>query len=216
MADIFQEVEEDVRQERYEKLWKKYGPYVLGGAALIVAIAAATVGWREYQASENAAAGDQFAEALKLVDSGKDLEAATEFAHMARDTTAGYRVLALLQSGSAHAAAGNRAEAAQAYEQVMDDEEAAQVFRDLGRLMFIQLELEDGSAADLEAMLAPLLKPGSAFFFSAMETRAAIALKAGDLDRARDALKTISDDPAAPPGSRGRATELLAAIGGGA
>ncbi|MDF3075145.1 MAG: hypothetical protein K0S54_2812, partial [Alphaproteobacteria bacterium] len=29
MADIFQEVEEDVRRERAEKLWKRIAPLVL-------------------------------------------------------------------------------------------------------------------------------------------------------------------------------------------
>jgi hypothetical protein len=214
VADIFQEVEEDVRQERYEHLWKKYGPYLLGVVALIVAITAGIIGWREYQASENAAAGDRFAQALQLVDGGKDLEAATEFAHLAGNTTAGYQVLALFQLGSAHAAAGNPAEAARAFEQVMNDDGALPVFRDLGRLMFVQIKLEDGGAGDLEATLAPLLEPGSSFDYSALETRAASALKAGDKDRAREALKSISDDADAPQAMRARATELLAAIGG--
>lgn len=41
MSDIFQEVEEDVRRERYEKLWKKYGNYIIALAVLIVAGVAA-------------------------------------------------------------------------------------------------------------------------------------------------------------------------------
>jgi len=36
MSDIFQEVEEDVRKERYEQLWKKYGNYIIGAAAILV------------------------------------------------------------------------------------------------------------------------------------------------------------------------------------
>ena len=37
MADLFQEVDEDVRRERYQELWKRYGNFVVAGAVLIVA-----------------------------------------------------------------------------------------------------------------------------------------------------------------------------------
>jgi len=36
MSDIFQEVEEDVRRERYEQLWKKYGNYMVAAAIVVV------------------------------------------------------------------------------------------------------------------------------------------------------------------------------------
>ena len=36
MSDIFQEVEEDVRRERYEQIWKQYGNYILAAAGVVV------------------------------------------------------------------------------------------------------------------------------------------------------------------------------------
>ena len=36
MSDIFHEVEEEVRREHYEKLWKKYGNYVIAVASVLV------------------------------------------------------------------------------------------------------------------------------------------------------------------------------------
>ena len=37
MSDIFREVEEDVRRERLEKLWKAYGNYAIAGLVLLFA-----------------------------------------------------------------------------------------------------------------------------------------------------------------------------------
>ena len=40
--DLFREVDEEVRQDRYIKIWKRYGIYV---SALVVTIILITVGW---------------------------------------------------------------------------------------------------------------------------------------------------------------------------
>ena len=45
MADIFNEVDEAVRRERLEKIWQRYGTWIVAGAVLIVA---AVGGWRGY------------------------------------------------------------------------------------------------------------------------------------------------------------------------
>ena len=41
MADVFDEVDEELRRDRAEKLWKKYGAYVMGAAVAIVVAAGA-------------------------------------------------------------------------------------------------------------------------------------------------------------------------------
>ena len=46
MSDIFQEVEEDVRREHYEALWKQYGHYALALAVLLII---GVAGWQWYQ-----------------------------------------------------------------------------------------------------------------------------------------------------------------------
>ena len=36
MSDIFDEVEESIRQDKMEGLWKRYRPFIYGAAALLV------------------------------------------------------------------------------------------------------------------------------------------------------------------------------------
>mgnify|MGYP006945477697 CR=1 FL=1 len=36
MSDIFREVDEDLRHERYKRLWDRFGVYVIGLAVVIV------------------------------------------------------------------------------------------------------------------------------------------------------------------------------------
>ena len=50
MADIFREVEEELRRDRAEELWKKYGRYVIALAALVILAVGGVQGWRAYDA----------------------------------------------------------------------------------------------------------------------------------------------------------------------
>ena len=46
MADIFHEVDEEVRREQLKKLWDRYSIYLIALAVLIVA---GVSGWRGYE-----------------------------------------------------------------------------------------------------------------------------------------------------------------------
>ena len=68
MADIFHEVDEEVRRERLKQLWDQYGLYFLVLAVLVVA---GIGGWRAYEYYQNQRAaqfGSQFEAAAALAD----------------------------------------------------------------------------------------------------------------------------------------------------
>ncbi len=54
MVDIFDEVEEDLRAERAQRLLKRYGGVIARGRDPMVGAAAGWQGWRWYQARQDA------------------------------------------------------------------------------------------------------------------------------------------------------------------
>ena len=86
-----QEVEEEVRKERYEKLWKQYGNYIIVAAALIVAAVAAFQAWQRYDQARRERVSDQFQQATQLAASGNYVRAETEFAALSKDAPANPR-----------------------------------------------------------------------------------------------------------------------------
>jgi hypothetical protein len=75
VADIFHEVDEEVRREQLKKLWDRYSIYLIALAVLIVA---GMAGWRGYEywvAKKAAAAGAEFEAAIALNEEGKRTEA---------------------------------------------------------------------------------------------------------------------------------------------
>ncbi len=75
MADIFHEVDEEVRRERLQKLWERYGIYVIALAVLIVAAIGVWRGYEYWETKKATAAGAAFELALSLSEAGKHAEA---------------------------------------------------------------------------------------------------------------------------------------------
>mgnify|MGYP003326011406 FL=1 len=52
MDDLFKEVDEELREERLAKIWKRIGPYVIGILAGVVIITSAVIGYKEYDKTQ--------------------------------------------------------------------------------------------------------------------------------------------------------------------
>lgn len=214
MAEIFHEVDEDVRRERYQKLWKAYGKYIVGAILGIVVATVSVVGWRQYQLSQREAEGERFAAALALSVEGRSAEAANAFAELAGEAGRGYRVLARFQAAAALKDSGAADRAVAIYDQIAAEGGAGATLRDLAALLAVQTLFDQASAPELERRLERLLGDDNPWRYSARELAALVALKSGDTSAAREGFATLADDLGAPAGLRARATEMLAAIGG--
>ena len=108
MADIFQEVEEDVRRERYEQIWKKYGNYILAAAVLFVLAAGAYQAWKSYDLNQRQQISDRFQAAEQLAATGDVAKAETEFAALAKDAPSGYATLSKFYLANTYLAQNKR------------------------------------------------------------------------------------------------------------
>ena len=110
-ADIFHEVDEEVRREQFQKLWDRYG-YVLIAAAVV--LVRGVGGWRGYQwwqAKQAAEAGAAYDAATELVEQGKPTEAEAAFdkvAPTAPPAIACWRACARRRRGRAAMGCGSR------------------------------------------------------------------------------------------------------------
>jgi len=89
VSDIFHEVDEEVRRERLNKLWERYGNLLVAAAVVVVA---GIAGWRGYgwwEAKKAAESGAAFQTAMSLSEAGKHTEAEVDFAKIAGSGTSG-------------------------------------------------------------------------------------------------------------------------------
>ena len=69
MANIFREVDEDIRKERYINLFRKYGVYVIAIIVIIVGTLAGIQFYSGYQVNKNEML---FAEYINIIENNSD------------------------------------------------------------------------------------------------------------------------------------------------
>ncbi|MGO4668995.1 tetratricopeptide repeat protein [Bosea sp. 2RAB26] len=215
MADIFREIDEEVRRDKAAALWKKYGNLLIGLAvAAVVAVAAWQVWlYREQQASQ--AVGARLEEALRASRDNRGAEAESILVDLAANAPAGYRQIARFrlaaETGKRDAAAG-----ATAFDALANDSSLDQLYRDLARLRAGMLRVDLAPYTETRAALEPLASTQGVWRHSAREFLGIAALKANLFEDAGRWFDAIVTDPQSPQVLRQRTDLYLALVRGGA
>ena len=214
MSDIFEEVDEEVRKDKYSKLWQKYGNWFVSGALALLISAVGYVQWQKYNFEQRAQSSTEFNAALRLIDSKKLDEATSALAELAESGTKGYTILAKFRAAGLKVQAGDSAAASDIYEAIANDDGINVLYRDLARLYAIMQKIDDGDTSELSTNIRKLLSDDNPWRFSAREMAAVLALRKRDTKTAKEYFKMLTDDPGTPAGLRQRASEMLQAIDG--
>lgn len=209
MSDIFEEVEESIRQDKASIWWKKYGPLVWALGLLVIA----GVGYREWAIIQKAKAVEAevqiFEEGRAYLEAGDYAQAQMVLKELA-DSDAEIGPLAAQYLAKAY------------YEGNGDAEIAALTLRGSGtldgpieRISFLKsiyLRADTMSLGELEAALGDMPKEPTALGALALELIAAKALKEGDIARARKEFSYLRFANDVPGGVAQRAEIALSVI----
>nr|QQZ49064.1 tetratricopeptide repeat protein [Phenylobacterium glaciei] len=106
MVDVFEEVEEQLRTDRYKALALKALPWVGSVLAAALVIALAIWGYETYQTKTTAKASEQYSQAIDAFSAGRTDEADRLFGEVAKSGSKAYSSLALQHQGGIKLAAG--------------------------------------------------------------------------------------------------------------
>ena len=210
MVDVFEQVEEELRSERYKRLARTWLP-VLGGLLAVALVAAlAWWGWQSYVSSQADKASAAYQKGIDALQEGKTAEAKTAFAESAK-AGGGYKALALMQEAGLVQAENKTAEA------VALLDEAAKATRDpilsdIAALKAVFLVMDTASLEDVQKRLEPLTgekRPMSAF---AQEALAMAQLQHGKTAEARQTFVQLQLGQDVPDPLRQRAQAAVQAI----
>ena len=212
MADIFQEIDEELRRDRWETVWKKYGKFVIGIAAVIVLGTAAWVGWQEYQLRPNLSVTNAMHTALAAARAGNDEQAIEAFTAVSKDGNDNQTALALLQEAALRAKNGDLESARGLYQTVRENDSLDEPYRALATIRSVELDLDTGDAATMLGWLAPLSADTSEWRFAAWELGAYLENRSGNGAAAKALLERLRDDTDSPVSARARAEAYLAQL----
>lgn len=216
MGDIFQEVDEAVRQDRWQTIWSRYGNWIIASVVVVVLGTAGISYWNNLRVEWRLENSARFSEGLSLLEQQRYGESADIFAALTEDAGGGYALLARFREAQALVQSGDPAGAVAIYDAIRSDESVETVYRDLASLFAALQLMRSDSFDEARERLEPVAGDDEPFRHLARELQAHLALQAGDTAAARQTFEALSENAAAPPGVRSRAAEMVDAMEGGA
>ena len=213
MSDIFREVDEELRRDRLEQVWKRYGSWIIAAAIVLVAATAGLTFWRDYQHKQRQRAGVEYANALSLAHGGKTQEAIEALARLGTGARDGHGLLARFEIAALKAQSGDKPGAMAAYQAIADDGGVGSTYRELATVLAALDGVDDGEAAQIIAKLQPIATGNGPWRATALEITALAQLKGGNRAAALETYKRLADDLTAPSALRARAAEMIQALG---
>ena len=215
MVDVFEQVEEELRSDRYKRLARTWLP-VAGGVLLVALIAAlAFWGWDSWQTSRADKASIAYDRGLESLQAGNPVGADAAFVQAVNEGNGAYKALALNQR-AAIALQRNHVPEAIAHLDAAARASRDPLISDLAAYKAALLAMDTETLEQVEARFEPLVKDGRPFAAFALEGRAMARLQHGKVAEAREALLLLKSGLDTPAIVTERAGLAIAAIDSGA
>ncbi|MDB5492133.1 MAG: hypothetical protein JWO78_1982 [Micavibrio sp.] len=173
MSDLLKEVDDALRAEKMEKLWKENGPYLLGGAVLLVLFTGCFTAYNNWKMNRNVS------QTAIIVAAMQDKKPETALEGSVKDLKGQHKAMALLQIAGLKLQDGKAADALKLYEQVAADKSLPDLWRDLATMNAVRSEWSDkidgAKAKELFNRLKPLTDKDNPWHLQASVQAAMIA-----------------------------------------
>lgn len=214
MVDVFDQVEEELRSDRYKRLARTWLP-VVGGVLLVALIAALSWwGWQKMETGKADKASIAYQRGLDSLEANNLVGADAAFTQAVNEGNAAYKALALNHRAGI-AVQQNRIPAAV---ELFDEAAAATrepLMRDAAALKAALLLMDTASLEDLQARLEPLTEEGRPFRAFAREAVAMAQLQHGKTAEARQTLVVLKNSLDTPREISQRADLAISSIDDG-
>ena len=214
MVDLFEEIKEDVKQERHARLWSKYGKYLIGAAISIVLATAITVGWKSYKTGKYEKAGDVLYKANQQYDKGNYNDALESYSNLEEKNISSTTSFAALKKADILTKQGKVSEAIEVYKKISDNSSNPKEVRELARILYLYNSYENSLAtAELSKEIEQYANSeGSLFAANAKELLALVKYDADKKDESLAILTALNESMKTPPAMRRRVGELIDVI----
>ncbi len=209
--EFIREVDEDVKEEKRLKLWKKLLPYVVSISLGIILSTSGFVFWEKYTIKTKQQLGDDFTAAVELSNE-EDVDAALLALDRIVDKGSdGYVTMAKIKKASILISKGDKEKGLDIY---LDLEKNAvdQSFRDIATILYVMNSLDSKNSENLLTKLEPL-RNSLIWKSSVLELTAFIHLKNGQKKEALEVFESILEMPNKPSSLGLRAKNMVDFLG---
>lgn len=214
MTEFFEEVEEQLRSDRYRQFARTVLPWLLGFAAAALIAVLAYWGYDTWRGKQVGEASEQYSEAMDAFTGGDPEKARQLFTQVSKSNAKAYKSLALMHLAAYAQRENKTADAVK----LLDQAAAAApdpVIGDAARLKSALALLDTAPLSEVEGLLKPLMDDGRPYRVEAREALAFAKLRAGDITGARGDFVVLSQSLDATQGVQSRAQAAIGLIDSG-
>ena len=210
---LFQEIDDELKQEKMLNFWKKYGLY-----AMIIMVVSLTlaVSYESILAWKNRKAqswSNAYAYAFNLQVQGDFDKSLAVFQDIADKNNGIFRDLARLQIANGYFEQDNVAKGAELLQEFVKDSDADENLRQAATVKLASYLLEQAPANQINALVEPLISAQGAWVNIAKEIQAMLAIREKDFVKAKQLYQEILDNPDnLQDGMKTRAQDMIAVL----
>ena len=205
--EFIKEVDEDIKEEKRVKLWKKLIPYVISFSLTIILFTSGFVFWKNYTRNMNQTLGDDFTAAVDLANEDDTDAALLALDRIVDEGSDGYATIAKMKKASLLIDKGLSDEGLSIY---LDLERNAvdQSFRDIATILYVLNSMDKIAPETLLKKIEPL-ENSKVWQSSALELKAFIFLKNNNKKLAKETFQSILNLKTSPSSLSTRARNMV-------
>ena len=185
MANIFREVDEDIRKERYINLFRKYGVYVIALIVIIVGTLAGIQFYSGHQVNKNEML---FAEYINIIENNSD-DTLEKLSDSGNTSNLFLNGMYLLKRSDLLVASGQIAQATLLLSEAIENNALNKIHNDVAIYKLLMINIETLSIEEIKSYQNKLISEVDAFYL----TEELIAIKFLIEGQKEDAIKKFSE-----------------------
>ena len=209
MADLFQEIDDELRQDKASRLWRVYGKYVVAVAIVIIISVGGYKFWQQKQLDDGEKASIAYEAALARSASGDFKGAIDQLNEKELGITTGYAALSQMQKANLALKIKDFEAALITYKDIAENEDYPQSIKEWASFRHAAVRVEKQIDSNASADLDKLIATDSPWRFLAKEIKAIRETEIGNNSDAKAIFSELADDENAPERLRVRAAEFL-------
>mgnify|MGYP001163015121 FL=1 len=194
MADIFDEVSEELKQDRLIQIWKKFSKYIISFFVITILSILSYQLFLHWSEKKLEASSQQFFTALEKLDNKKYEESFKIFLKSSNEPHEGYRVMSLFGLAETNYKIGKIREMALNYKNIYEDVNIGLYYRNLSRLLSVMKDNISSFEQQIN-ILKPILNSPSKLQLLAAELEIMLYVRSGNVNDAYTKIKNLLKRP---------------------
>ena len=190
MADIFDEVSEELKQDQLIQIWKKYSKLIITLILLIIISLVSYQAYITWNKKKIEAISEQYFQALEKLEDKNYSKSHNLFLKNSQNDKSGYSTLSLFGLAESNYQNGKIDEMILNYKTIYDDENIDIYYRNLSRILSV-LKDNKSSFDQQKLLLEPILNSPSKLQILAAELEVMLLIKFDKIKEAQSALNIL-------------------------